>query len=208
MAHHRVGDVLGHRVQRRLGDRVRAQHGLAAVTGHARHVDDRAGHALALHHLDRRLRQEEGRAHVDVHQPLVELRRRVPDRAALGEGAGVDQDVQRAEGAVGGCHKVPAIVQAGEVARHEPGVAAQGGDLARDRLTPLGVAAGHHHARRAALRERPRGGRAEPLRAAGDQRVLPRKGSLPRKGADLCRGRHQALPRSGSRSQALRRELA
>ncbi len=164
----RVGNVLGQRGERSLRGSVRGEERLAAVGGHGADVDDRTGHAFPAHHGDGGLREQQRRPHVHRHQPVEQLRSGVLDGAAGGEGGRIDENVQRAEDAVG---------MADQHSRRS-GVAQLGGDeshvrlageRARHRFAPLLIAAGHDQAPHTLGDEAAGDGLAEAEGAAGDQ---------------------------------------
>ena len=128
---------------------------------------------FADHQLGGILHQEEGRAHVDRHHPVEELGRGVEDGAAIGEAGGIDQNVDAAEGLVGRRDHGPAVLHRGEVGGDEvhrhAGVA---GDRGGDRIALFAVAPARDDAGGPRLREDAGDRRAEPLRAAGNDRDL------------------------------------
>ena len=147
--------------------------GWPACAGDRADVDDGALDAVADHQPDRLLHQEERPAHVDREHPVEELGRRVEDRPAVGQRAGVDQHVHASEGLVGGGDDRAAILHVAEVGPDEvdrhPGVA-------RDRLSDgrsLGrIAPEGDESRGAGFGQPPGDGGAEPLGRAGDDADL------------------------------------
>ena len=78
-------------------------------------VDDGPLDVLAAHRVRGLLHQEEGRAHIDGEDAVEEFGAGVEDRAAVGIAGGIDQDVDAAEGIVGGGDDRAAILDLGEI---------------------------------------------------------------------------------------------
>ena len=121
----------------RIGD----DEGLPAVRRHRQDVDHRALDALSDHHLRRVLHQEERRPHVHGEHRVEELRARVEQRAAVGDGGGIDQHIDAAERLHCGRHDLPAPRRGrARSAATKTVLQPPCGDVVGDRLAALPVA--------------------------------------------------------------------
>ena len=142
-----------------IGDpQVRNRGTLGGSIAHA----DRLVVAVGLHH-------EERATDVGGEHGVEKLGRGVQDRAAVGQRACVDQNIDPPEAGIGRGDHLCAGVRAAKIGLHEEG---------RDRKAigqcpaPVGVASGHHEPRRTRRRQPSRYRRAQTLRRAGDDADL------------------------------------
>lgn len=172
MAHDRIGRVPRQRHQGALRRGVRREHGDAAVGGHTADVDDGARDPLAPHNLDRLLDQDEGRADVDGHDPIPQLGRGVPDRPAIGDAGGVDEDINLAELLVGGGDDAAAILDAGQIGLHKVNAAGGRVECGGDGVAAFRVSSANDQPGNATLCEQARNRFAQALGAARHNRNL------------------------------------
>ena len=100
--HEGIRGVLRGHVEGPLGHSVGGQHRQGSIGSRRGNVDDRAGDFFSFHDACRVLHQKEGCTGVGVHDPVVVVRSRVPERPPVGGGGGIDQDVEGPKRRVGG----------------------------------------------------------------------------------------------------------
>ena len=137
----RMGDVAGQGGERALRGAIGGDEWLPAMARHRLDVDDRARDLLAPHDPHGLLDEEERRAHVDVEDLVVALLGGVEDVAPVAQRGGVDERVDAAEALVRLGDDLAAVGDFGEIRLDEDGRTAGRGNVARDPLAPLLVAA-------------------------------------------------------------------
>jgi hypothetical protein len=164
-----VAGVARERRERRLRCRVRGESGLAAVAGHRDDVDDAPAGARASHDARGLLHEQERRAGVDREEAVPELGGRVVERPAGAKARGVHEAVDAVEALVARAYHAAAVVRVGQVRGDEQRVAAE---LVAHRLSPLAIAAAHHHPCRSQRSGTARNRGAQPLGAPRDDEHL------------------------------------
>ena len=106
----------------------------------------RPGDRFPTHDLRHRLDEEERRPEVDVHQQFPQLRRCVEDGAAVGQRAGVDEDVDPAKVFICGGDEGFYLVEVTQLGGDEDWFRTEPGQGGGHLLPPLDVAPGHHDA--------------------------------------------------------------
>mmetsp|Transcript_22351 Transcript_22351/g.53176 ORF Transcript_22351/g.53176 Transcript_22351/m.53176 type:complete len:217 (-) Transcript_22351:128-778(-) len=161
--HQRVGGVLGCHVQGSLRHPVRGQHRHRTVRGRRRYVNDRPGDFFPFHDASRVLHQEKGRPSVYVHDPVIVLRSRIPERTPIGGSSGIDQDVNCTERLIGDFRNVADLVDVFQVSPDEDRPARVRRQFVRKALAAFLVAAGYNQTPATPISEQSQGRLAQTL---------------------------------------------
>ena len=169
---------LGQHVERRLRDRVAADHVRGAEAAHRAHVHDRAALPVDEHRLAGEGREEVGALHVGVHDHVEGALVELVDGTVGGVRARVvHEDVDAAELRLGARDEGAQLLHAAHVGGHREGAAAEVAHGRRRLLEGLGLARREHDVG-PVLGEAEGDGAADAAARAGDDGDLAGEGEI------------------------------